>query len=209
MIKKIMFMLLLFIFLFSSSISSDTIVLKNGRKIHTSWIKIEGDKVTYKWTGGTMTISKKLIARIIEDDTAEPAKEETPESGSKPSETETTTVPRYAPSSSRKEKNEPKESGRYWAAEKKRLEEEKKRLEAEIDELENYRIALIRSRRSTTEIKQKIEAKKNRLSSIESDLSKLFDRARKNGVTEWDINHALEKMEEEGGSEEGSSQSQD
>lgn len=182
-------------FLFVSLIAADTIILKNGQKIHTSWIKIENGLLTYKYTYGTMTLKMELVKEILKDDTTDPKKTVTESEDS----SETSTTPASTSTATETPKNvDPKASGSYWSGERKRLLAEKEQLEAELKDLENYRVALIRARRSTTEITNRISEKKERLQNIQTDLSKMLDQAREFGVTQWDIDHAEEQNKEGG-----------
>jgi hypothetical protein len=197
----IIFFLIIFAVLsLSSLILSDTIVLKNGQKIHTSWIKIENGLLTYKYTYGKMTIKMDLVKEIKKDDTTDPKKETTePEEPSDSSSTTETTA-----TANETSKNvDPKASGSFWNGERKRLMTEKTQLEAELKDLENYRVALIRSRRSTTEINNKILEKKQRLQDINTNLSKIMEDARQFGVSQWDIDHADEQNKESSGENSG------
>lgn len=197
------FFLMIFTFLFVAALAmADTIILKNGQKIHTSWLKIENGLLTYKYTYGTMSIKMELVKEIKKDDTSDPKKEQSEVSDTSDSSSSSTQTAATTTESAGKEKD-PKESGSYWNNERKRLLAEKTQIEADLKDLENYRVALIRARRSTAEIVSRIEEKRQRLQSIDADLAKLTEQARQSGVSQWDIDHADEQNKEgEGGTEE-------
>jgi DNA repair ATPase RecN len=196
--KNILFIALITVFFFSVLMFSDTIVLKNGKKIHTSWVKVENGIVTYRYTYGTMSLKLDLVKEIIKDNTTDPKKEkiESEESSDANSDSSNENVSTSTDSSS-KEKD-PKAAGSFWNSEKKRLMDEKTKIEAELKDLENYRVALIRSRRSTGDITKRIEEKRQRLLDINTEMSKILDEARAYGVSEWDIDHAEDQNKEEG-----------
>jgi tetratricopeptide (TPR) repeat protein len=65
-VRRTAFIALLF-FLAASSVSADTIVLKNGRRIVASNVTEDGDRVTYETPAGQMSIPKSIVARIDRD----------------------------------------------------------------------------------------------------------------------------------------------
>ncbi len=191
-IRKAFIVFLVTFALFSQFLLADTIILKNGRKIHTSWIKIDGDKVTYKWTGGMMTINKKLIEKIVKDDKAEPAKREYVESSS---ETPIEPPASDAGGATGNDKEDEKESAAYWNAEREKLQQEKVKAEQELKELMSLKSTIIAARRSTKDINKKIEEKRKQIGELFKEISELSSKARKYGVTEREIDLA-EKTEE-------------
>ncbi|MDH5406337.1 MAG: hypothetical protein OEZ30_09960 [Candidatus Aminicenantes bacterium] len=60
-------LLLMALFCFSGLISADTIYLKNGKKIQTSWVETKGDKVNFLKYGGIVTIPLAKVERIVPD----------------------------------------------------------------------------------------------------------------------------------------------
>jgi len=193
---KILFLAVFAVFFLSVLVFSDTIVLKNGKQIHTSWVKIENGIVTYKYTYGTMSLKLELIKEIIKDDTSDPKKEKTePETSSDSNSNSSGENTSVSPDDSSKEKD-PKAAGSFWSGEKKRLADEKGQIETELKDLENYRVALIRSRRSTAEIVKRIEEKRQRLLAISTEIAKILDNARAYGVSEWDIDHVDDQNKE-------------
>jgi len=187
------------ILLFATLSFTDTIILKNGRKIYTSWVKIKEDKVQYKWTGGTMTINKSLVAKIIRDDKTEPARK--PSLDIEPSDAGPVAS---QPIRFRKsldelpEKEDPKKSASYWSEEMKRLLVEKSELQVELKELENYRVSLIRSRRNTKSVKAKIDNRRENLKDIDNDLAKIAGDARKYGISQKNVKDAFKKSDDDG-----------
>jgi hypothetical protein len=204
---KILFLAVFAVFFLSVLVFSDTIVLKNGKQIHTSWVKIENGIVTYKYTYGTMSLKLELIKEIIKDDTSDPKKEKTESEASSESDSNSSSGDAAVSTDASSKEKDPKAAGSYWSGEKKRLMEEKARIEAELKDLENYRVALIRSRRSTGDITKRIEEKRQRILDINSEMSKILDEARVYGVSQWDIDHADDQNKEGSeGSGEGSSE---
>jgi len=204
---NILFLAVFAVFFLSVLVFSDTIVLKNGKQIHTSWVKIENGIVTYKYTYGTMSLKLELIKEIIKDDTSDPKKEKTESGASSESDSNSSSEDAAVSTDDSSKEQNPKAAGSYWSSEKKRLMEEKARIEAELKDLENYRVALIRSRRSTGDITKRIEEKRQRILDINSEMSKILDEARAYGVSQWDIDHADDQNKEGSeGSGEGSSE---
>lgn len=198
---KILILAVFAVFFISVLVSSDTIVLKNGKKIHTSWVKVENGIVTYKYTYGTMSLKLDLVKEIIKDNTADPKKEQT-QTGDSDTDTGSTAASTATDTTTETPKNvDPKASGSYWSGERKRLMEEKTKIEAELKDLENYRVALIRSRRNTGDLTKRIDDKKQRIQDINTELAKILDQARTYGVSQWDIDHAEEQNSGEGGGE--------
>jgi hypothetical protein len=196
--KNILFITILMVFFISVFMFSDTIVLKNGKQIHTSWVKVENGIVTYRYTYGTMSIKLDLVKEIIKDNTTDPKKEKTESETSSDANSNASTGDASTSTGDSSKEKDPKATGSYWSSEKKRLMDEKAKIEAELKDLENYRIALIRSRRSTGDIKNRIEGKRQRLLDINTEMSKILDEARAYGVSEWDIDHAEDQNKEEG-----------
>jgi hypothetical protein len=188
--KNILFLAVLAVFFLSVLMFSDTIVLKNGKLIHTSWVKVENGVVTYKYTYGTMSLKLDLVKEILKDDTSDPKKEKTePETSSDSNSNSSDQNASVSTDDSSKEKD-PKATGSFWSSEKKRLTDEKDQIGTELKDLENYRVALIRSRRSTGDITKRIEEKRQRLLAIDAEMTKILDNARSYGVSQWDIDHA-------------------
>ena len=60
-------LLLLALFWLSGLTSGDTIYLKSGKKIQTSWVEVKGDKVQFLKYGGIVTIPADQVERIVSD----------------------------------------------------------------------------------------------------------------------------------------------
>lgn len=57
---------------FAVPTAADTIYLKNGRKIRSSEVRVEGDRVFFVQYGGEVVLSMSLVDRIVVDTSVEP-----------------------------------------------------------------------------------------------------------------------------------------
>jgi len=60
-------LLLMAFFWLSGLTSGDTIYLKSGREIQTSWVEVKGDKVQFLKYGGIVSIPLAKVERIVSD----------------------------------------------------------------------------------------------------------------------------------------------
>lgn len=199
----ILFITVGLIFLFVSVMMADTIFLKNGRKIVTSWVKIEGDKVKYKWPGGIMSINKDLVLKIVKDNFAEPEKRE--DLGLN-EDTEDTSNTKKAADLKRndemeeiaeEEQPDEKSTSEYWGKELNRLQTEKADLDRQLKDLQNLKVGLMRARRSTTEVNKRIAEIETKINDINKEMVDMQEEARQSGVNKRQLEIANEKAKED------------
>jgi hypothetical protein len=165
--------------------SADTIYLKNGRVIHTESAKQVGDKVEFIQFGQTVSIPASVVLRIEEDGRAEE-----PRPASPPSATPAPGAPeREAPADTSGETSDEDEAeedvestAEYWRGRVTAIEDEKDTIAEQIVRLRREERAFLFSKRSTKEIRERIEAAQARDKELDQELIDLRREARRRGI---------------------------
>jgi len=166
---------------------ADTIYLKNGRVIHTSDSRIEGENVIFTQFGGEVSIPMAAVDRIEEDDLREPE----PISASQPARPDPAVDPddpnAQDPAVDPDDPNapnadDPRMEREYWEEKLNTISAEREEVNTRLVELRHEERAFLFSRRSTADTRRRIEEANTRLEELDQEESDLRDEARRLGV---------------------------
>lgn len=161
---------------------ADTIYLKNGRKIRSSSVRVEGDRVIFVQYGGVVALPMSLVDRIVEDNVTGP-------SGTPPSPTQAdaddpeSTEPGEGADPEAEGEGVPENQTReYWQSRVLDNIAETERVRLQIEDLRRQERAFLFSHRSTAETRQAIEAAQSRLAELEQGMADIRTEARQMGI---------------------------
>ena len=170
----------------------DTIYLKNGETIRTSFAEIQGDKVIFNQLGGTVAIPMSLVDRIERDKQAEPFKEPgpppltSPSTPSAPSEKgvkEASAGEKEASKSEGAKLDAAKRNSQYWIKRKQELTKRLAEAEKELEIARGNNFAMRYAGGVGLERTHKqVEALDKEIAQIKAELANLEFEARKYGI---------------------------
>ncbi len=176
------------LFALATSAGADTIYLKNGRTIHTSDTRIEGDNVIFVQFGGEISIPMSEVDRIEEDEAREPdplpvrqpassgsgAQSGDPADPVDPGAAAGTADPNAPPGP-----DDPRLTRDYWQRELRAIQTEKEQLDTRLEELNREERAFLFSRRSTADTRRRIEETNDQMEDLDERESDLRAEARR------------------------------
>jgi hypothetical protein len=163
----------------------DTIYLKNGEKIQTSYAKVVGNQIVFSKFGGTISLPMSLVDRIESDNFIEPkqSSEAAPTTSPAPAPSTTRTLPTTS-SSTQNRLDMQKRNAQYWT---KRKEELTKRLNEAEQKLQAARTNNLALRYAggagLAQTSQQVEALEREIAQLREQLANLEDDARKFGIS--------------------------
>lgn len=162
---------------FAVPTAADTIYLKNGRKIRSSEVRVEGDRVFFVQYGGEVVLSMSLVDRIVVDTSVEPEATPPPPpvvvSGAGPDD------PAAADPGG---DVAPDQTQDYWQDRIRTIETERAQVELQIEDLRRTERAFLFSKRSTAETREHIDESQARLVELDKEMTDLQSEARRAGV---------------------------
>jgi len=176
-------LLLLALFWLSGLSTGDTIYLKNGKKIQTSWVEVKGDKVRFLKYGGIVTIPadkvESIVSDLFQEDTIDhtASDQEVAEQVAPP--------PEEAPAEEEGELSEEeqlKRTPQYWIERREFLNEQIRVKEEEILQLQINVQGAIAIGISTIPIAEKIMQLEEEISLIKDELANLEFEAKRYGI---------------------------
>jgi len=195
MIKKsIPGLLIAFLLLCTFLCLGDTIYLKNGQKIRTSYAEIKGDKVSFSQFGGIVSLPMSLVDRIESDRFIEPEKGSAlaPSSASTPTTPETSTTAEQQPAQEGKQPpaQESKESDpeqekkdpEYWIKKKQELTQRLAQAEKELQEAKHDNFATRYAGGALERSIKRIESLENEIARLKLETANLETEAKKYGI---------------------------
>lgn len=190
---------LLAILMVAQGAAADTIHLKNGRTIHTSQTRVEGERLFFIQYGGEVSIPLTLVERVVEDGRVGPDASPTPSPGAAAQEdaagaeedveaTEgeerVTEEEAAAEQDAAAEEDEvpERQTREYWQERRRQITERIDVLEDQLDELRREERAFLFSHRSTAHVRRQIEQVEAELQEEQERLGALREEARRAGV---------------------------
>ena len=175
-------LLLLALFWLSGLTSADTIYLKSGKKIQTSWVEVKGDKVRFLKYGGIVTIAADQVERIVPDLYAEEGIDHTA------SDEEYAAQP--APSPAAPEEGEEeilqeealKRTAQYWIERREFLNQQLIAKEEELQQLRINVLGTLTTGFSTIPLAEKILLLEEEIVLIKQELANLEFEAKRYGI---------------------------
>ncbi len=157
---------------------ADTIYMKNGRLIHSSHVRVEGDRVIFLQYGGEVSIPMSLVDRIVKDAEVEPegAAPLLPAADLSPVD------PAADPADPEAPETPPKETRDYWQDAVARIVADREEVGLEIGSLRRTERAFLFSQRSTADTRAQIVAAEVRLTELDQEMTDLQTEARRLGI---------------------------
>lgn len=157
---------------------ADTIYMKNGRLIHSSQVRVEGDRVIFLQYGGEVSIPMSLVDRIVKDAEVEPegAPPLLPAADLSPVD------PAADPADPEAPETPPKETRDYWQNAVARIVADREEVGLEIESLRRTERAFLFSQRSTADTRAQIVAAEVRLTELDQEMTDLQTEARRLGI---------------------------
>ncbi|TKJ29594.1 hypothetical protein CEE39_08990 [bacterium (candidate division B38) B3_B38] len=177
-------LLLMALFCFSGLISADTIYLKSGREIQTSWVEVKGDKVQFLKYGGIVSIPLGKVERIVSDLFEEKSIDHT---ASDQEMAEQVAPPPEEALPEEEEEEIPEEemlkrTPQYWIERREFLNEQIRAKEEEIWQLQITVHGAIATGISTIPLAEKIMQLEEEIALINEELANLEFEARRYGI---------------------------
>lgn len=178
---------LLAVFLVAQGVAADAIHLKNGRTIHTSQTRVEGDRLYFIQYGGEVSIPLSLVERVVEDEQSGPEARPTPPAGTPaegeaPEGEEATAADEEAATEEAEEEVPEQQTREYWQERRRQITDRIDALEDQIEELRREERAFLFSHRSTAHVRRQIEQVEAELQEHREQLASLREEARRAGV---------------------------
>jgi len=175
-------LLLLALFWLSGLSSGDTVYLKNGREIQTSWVEVKGDKVRFLKYGGVVTIPLAKVERVVSD----LFEEESIDHTASDEEVAAQVTPSVAAPEEGEEEisqeEELKRTAQYWIERREFLNEQIRVKEEEIPQLELTVLGSIAAGVSTIPIAERIMQLEEEIAQIKEELANLEFEATRYGI---------------------------
>lgn len=163
--------------------AADTIYLKNGRTIRSSYVRVVGDRVVFIQYGGQVALPMSLVDRIEEDTNVGPSSSPAPPPSSSSDDTSVGSADPDDPEAATAEEEVPEEETRaYWQDRVRSIEAEKEQLRLQIEDLRRTERAFLFSHRSTADTRAAIEQAEQRLTELDEEMAALRQEARQAGV---------------------------
>jgi len=180
-------LLLLALFWLSGLSSGDTVYLKNGREIQTSWVEVKGDKVQFLKYGGVVTIPLAKVERVVSD----LFEEEKIDHTASDEEVAAQVTPSVAAPEEEEEEipqeEELKRTAQYWIERREFLNEQIRVKEEEIPQLELNVLGSIAAGVSTIPLAERIMQLEEEIAQIKEELANLEFEATRYGIKPGEI----------------------
>jgi hypothetical protein len=163
----------------------DTIYLKNGEKIQTSYAKVVGNQIVFSKFGGTISLPMSLVDRIGSDNYIEPkqSSEAAPTSSPVPAPSTTRTLPATS-SSAQNSIDMQKRNDQYWTKRKEELTNRLNEAEQKLQAARTNNLALrYAGGAGLAQSSQDVDALEKEIAQLREQLANLEDDARKYGIS--------------------------
>ena len=157
---------------------ADTIYMKNGRLIHSSHVRVEGDRVIFLQYGGEVSIPMSLVDRIVKDAEVEPEGAPPLPPAADPSPVD----PAADPADPEAPETPPKETRDYWQDAVARIVADREEVGLEIESLRRTERAFLFSQRSTADTRAQIVVAEVQLTELDQEMTDLQTEARRLGI---------------------------
>lgn len=167
----------------------DTIYLKNGEKIQTSYAKIVGNQIVFSKFGGMISFPMSLVDRIENDSYIEPkqSSEGAPTSSTAPAPSTTRTLPATSSSAQDSSQNRlemQKRNDQYWTKRKEELTNRLNEAEQKLQAARTNNLALrYAGGAGLAQSSQDVDALEKEIAQLREQLANLEDDARKYGIS--------------------------
>lgn len=182
--KSIPGLLITFLLLCTFLCLGDTIYLKNGQKIRTSYAEIKGDKVFFTQFGGVVSVPMSLVDRIESDRFAEPAKSTVSASPLSPTPATPAIAGEQQPAQESKEvdSERQKKETEYWIKRKQKLTQRLADAEKELQTARHDNFATRYAGGALERSIKRIEALEKEIAQLKQDIANLEDEARRYSI---------------------------
>jgi hypothetical protein len=166
----------------------DTIYLRNGEKIQTSYAEVKGNQVIFSKFGGRISLPMTLVDRIESDSYAEPAK--STEAAPASTTVRTSSTPSSSPStrsgdqdSAQRRIEMQKKNAQYWVKRKQELTKQLNEAEQKLQAARANNLAMRYAGGAGLALSgQQIEALEREIAQLREQLDNLEDEARRYGI---------------------------